>query len=178
MATYLDVKKKLERVRFIESVLRETGRTRQDEIVNEILIDAKRDYRRALKRLAEQEDTKYFDCKDSNGEPYGDCWKEMYDVEYDGTKEELLAELDEQARDMAADVNGCGYDCTGKSFMTGFKVGHITGNRYRVLVGMALDVYGGWKNERISTAGSGLFGESQRETRNQVLGIVEQRELA
>ncbi len=140
MATYLDVKKKLERVRFIESVLRETGRSRQDEIVNEILIDAKRDYRRALKRLAEQEDTKYFDCKDSNGEPYGDCWKEMYDVEYDGTKEELLEELDGQARDMAADVNGCGYDCTGKSFMTGFKVGHIAGNRYRVLVGMALDV--------------------------------------
>lgn len=68
MATYLDVKKKLERVRFIESVLRDTGRTRQDEIVNEILIDAKRDYRRALKRLVEQEDTKHFDCKDKREE--------------------------------------------------------------------------------------------------------------
>ena len=140
MTTYFDVKKKLERVRFIESVLREIGRSKQSEITNEILIDAKRDYRRLLKRLSEQEQVKIFDCKNENGEPYGDCWKEMYDVEYDGTKEELMAELDEQARDMAADVNGCGYDCTGKSFMTGFKVGHIIGNRYRVLVGMALDV--------------------------------------
>lgn len=138
--TIADVKKKLERVKFVESVLRETGHTRQDETVNEILVNAKRDYRRALKRLVEQEDTKYVYYKDSNGEPYNDCWKEMYTVEYDGTKEELLAELDEQARDMAADVSGCGYDCTGKSFMTGFKVGHIIGNRYRVLVSMGLDV--------------------------------------
>ena len=51
-----------------------------------------------------------------------------------------IAKAMSKARDMAADVNGCGYDCTGKSFMTGFKVGHIIGNRYRVLVGMALDV--------------------------------------
>lgn len=51
-----------------------------------------------------------------------------------------LAELDEKAKVMAEDVRGSGYDCTGKSFMTGFKVGHILGNRYRVLVGMALDI--------------------------------------
>ncbi len=140
MVTYLDVKKKLERVRFIESVLRKTGRSKQYETTNEVLIEAKHDYRQVLKRLSEQKQVKFFDCKNENGEPYYDCWKEMYDVEYDGTKEELLAELDEQARDMMADVRGCGYDCTGKSFMTGFKVGHIIDNRYRVLVSIALDV--------------------------------------
>ena len=50
MTTYFDAKKKLERVRFIESVLREIGRSKQSEITNEILIDAKSEYRRLLKR--------------------------------------------------------------------------------------------------------------------------------
>lgn len=140
MITALDVKKKLERVRFIKGIFRKQGCSKEYESRHEILIDAKREYRQLLKRYREQEEVKVYYYQDGNGGVCDDIWKELQDVEFNGTKEELLAELDEEAKAMRAAVNGCGYDCTGKAFMTGFKVGHIAGNRFKVLVSMALDV--------------------------------------
>ena len=140
MITYGEVKKKLKEVRFIEEIISKCGYSKHYASTNGLLIDTKRKYRNLLKELKKQSEVKVFDCKDENGETCYDYWQEMYDIEYDGSKAELLAELDEKAKVMAEDVRGSGYDCTGKSFMTGFKVGHILGNRYRVLVGMAIDI--------------------------------------
>lgn len=62
-------------------------------------------------------------------------WSEIFEVEYDGTKEELLEELWEQAPRVTSD-----YDCSGQTFTRRIRAAHILGNRFKVLAEMAVDV--------------------------------------
>lgn len=56
---------------------------------------------------------------------------------FNGTKEEFIAHLWENH---ASYCKPSQYDCTGQHFTTGYKVGHIGGDRWRVAEFMGVDV--------------------------------------
>lgn len=97
---------------------------------NEFAIEEKREFRRAL-REDKSPEVKVF-CSDFE---YG-SWYHLYDIPFDGTKEELLEELWQNA----PRYEHCTYDCSGQVFTEWFKVAHVRNNVYRVLEKIARDI--------------------------------------
>lgn len=97
---------------------------------NEFMIDEKRKFRRAL-RDDKPTEIKVL-CADFE---YG-SWYHLYDIHFDGTKDELLEELWQNA----TRYEQCAYDCSGQVFTEWFKVAHVSDNVYRVLEKIAQDI--------------------------------------
>lgn len=139
--THQELREQYELIRLVESRIREKPLGECAKDANEILADIKRRARKFVReRLGQQADARVFSCKNSSGEICGDCWYEMYSVEFGGTKDELLQQLEEQAEWSHMEVRERGYDCTGLQFIGGYKAAHVTGNRYKVLYKIQLDV--------------------------------------
>ncbi len=111
---------------FLIRALQENGKN------SEAVATFKRKYRKLLKVYSRTNDERVVVAESEDGER----WKELYTVEHNGTKQELLEKLWEtQATKIYSD-----YDCTGKAFTSGFRVGHIKGNLWRVCESFARDV--------------------------------------
>ena len=119
-----------EYLRFILNRWREIKQMPQGEKRNILLegyVDRIREARQRLKKITEPLDRIVIVPDPNYPEYYTILYKKQFI--FDGTKEEFIALLwDTQALYCTPSQ----FDCTGQHFTTGYKVGHIGGNRWKV----------------------------------------------
>lgn len=118
------IKRRIELIRLYE----DRGTTCEDDAL--FIAEEKRKLRKLIKESCEEPKVKVFINKDAP-----EYWSELREVEYDGTKEELVKELWENAHVVTSP-----YDCSGQTFTRWFTVAHVSGNRFKVLEALAVDV--------------------------------------
>ena len=127
-----------EYLRFILNRWREIKQMPQGEKRNILLegyVDRIREARQRLKKITEPLDRIVIVPDPNYPEYYTIIYKKQFI--FDGTKEEFIALLwDTQALYCTPSQ----FDCTGQHFTTGYKVGHIGGNRWKVAESMGVDV--------------------------------------
>ncbi len=97
--------------------------------------DAINGARRQLKKIGQPADRVIITPDINYPEYYTILYKTPF--EFEGTKDEFAAYLWENHATYAAPSQ---YDCTGQHFTTGFKIGHIGGNLWKVAESMGVDV--------------------------------------
>lgn len=133
--TNQELRKQYELIRLVDSRIRKNPLSECAKDASEMLADAKRKVRRFVKDQANRHtEIKMFSCARD------DLWLEMHDIEFDGSKNELVTQLENLVKHSRATVQAQGRDCTGLSFISGYKAAHVTGNRYKVLYEIQLDV--------------------------------------